>query len=309
MKLVKNENKTLVEDVKGTSQYDGQQVLKDVHSLPGHYLRTRDAFSVVTSYFDSFEVTYDNNNNPSLIQYFVGISPHLTTIGTVGDVNSSLSGTGFIISDGKKEKRYAIYYTVSGNGEAPNLEGVLNIEVPLELNDGAQIVALATKAALDSTGKFTTNRLNSVLEIEACDLGVTNNTINFGSNFIIQNTSGIRNNVDDVCITYSQEGHPIWQGQELKNHRYNIYTAKFDVDNNIRSEAGAIDSTTTYEDKNSLNVIDADTVIWDEIVTSYPSLNTELYTYNYENNTVQTVLVTYDNGSRVNIINIRKTRF
>lgn len=306
MKLV-DSRKVLVEDVKGTSQYDGQQVLKDVHSLPGHYLRTRDAFAVVTSYFDSFNVDYNTDGNPSVIQYYVGISAHLTTIGVLSDENSSLAGTGFILSSGRKEKRYAVYYTVGGVGTPPSLEGVVNLEVPLEPNDTAQIIALATKAALDSTGDFTTTRSNSVLEIEACKLGVTNNTIGINTNFLIQNLAGSDKKVDNVCLTYSQEGHPIWQGQELKNHRYNVYTAKFEVDADLRTEIGSLDSEVVYN-KNQLNVIEADTVIWDEINTTFPTISSDLFTYSYQGEVVQTILVTYQNGSKDVILSVIKTR-
>jgi hypothetical protein len=299
MKLVNNK-KVLVEDVEGTSQYDGQQVLKDVHSLPGHYLRTKDAFSLVTAHFDSFQVTYDSNNNPTFISYLVGITPHLTTIGLSGDVNGSLQDTGFIISSSKKEKRFAIYYTVSGQGSAPSMDGVTNIEVPLELDDSGQIVALATKLALEKTCEFDIKTFNSVLEIKTKELGITNNTILLpNSSFLIQNTSGEVEKVEEVNISYSDSGYPIWQGQELKEHKYNIYTAKF--------ETLVADYTDVYG-KKSLNVVNSDEVVWDEIVTSFPDTTSELYTYRFEQNTVQTVLVTYANGSRSSILSVVKTR-
>lgn len=300
MKLVENK-KVLVEDVKGTSQYDGQQVLRDVHSLPGHYLRTRDAFSLVTSHFDSFLVEYDVNENPINIQYIVGIEPHLTTIGVLSDVEGSLIDTGFLISSSRREKIYAVYYTVSGIGTPPELEGVINLEIPLETNDSAQIVALATKAALDSTKEFDTEVFNSVLEISTKKLGETNNTISFGgSPFLIQNESGLNEVVGDISIKYSETGSPIWQGQELKGHKYNIYTAKFET----MLEA----STTQVEQKKALDVLSVDAVIWDEINTTFPDTVTDLFTYSYNGSPVQTVKITYQDTAKSIILNVVKTR-
>lgn len=302
MRLV-DKKPTLVDDLDKLSQYDGQQVLKDVHSLPGKYLRTRDSFSLVKSHFDSFKVEYDSNNNPVVIQYLVGITPHLTTIGFISDVNSSLAGTGFIISTARMEKRYAIYYTVSGQGQAPSIAGVENIEVPLEINDTGSIVALATKMAIDSIGSFKSNVSNTVLEIKTDKLGETNNTILLPSSpFLVQNESGEFEEVEEVNITYSDSGFPIWQGQELKGHKYNIYTAKFETA--VGSEA----SYTDVEGTNALNVVNAEDVIWDQIVTSYPDTVTELFTYSYNGENVQTVRVIYQDTARTKIVSVNKTR-
>jgi hypothetical protein len=50
-------------------------------------------------------------------------------------------------------------------------------------------------------------------------------------------------------------------------------------------------------------------VIWDEIVTTFPAANQDLFTYKKESQIVQTVLVTYENDSKKIIVGINKTRF
>lgn len=50
-------------------------------------------------------------------------------------------------------------------------------------------------------------------------------------------------------------------------------------------------------------------VEWDEITTTFPADNQELYTYKKDGETIQTVLVTYDNGSKKIIVNMQRTRF
>lgn len=48
---------------------------------------------------------------------------------------------------------------------------------------------------------------------------------------------------------------------------------------------------------------------WDEIVTTFPSNASELYTYKKESAVVQTVLVTYQDTTKKVIVNITKTSF
>lgn len=50
-------------------------------------------------------------------------------------------------------------------------------------------------------------------------------------------------------------------------------------------------------------------VEWDEIVTTFPSVTQELYTYKKNNEIVQTVAVTYQNSDKKAIIYMQKTRY
>lgn len=230
--MTRRRNDIEVEDVTGTSQYGGLQVLKDAHSLPGHYIRTKESLTVVQPHFDTFSVTYDGNNNPSEICYSAGTSPHLTTIGVLEDNNSSLSGTYFIISTALKEARYAIYYVVDGVGTAPSLDGVINLRVEIQQNDPSQIVATATDIVLRTVFQgFRIRRANSVLEIETVGLGITHDTIDVGTGFLISNTPGTEEIVQKVLLEYSASGNPIWQSQELVGYEYNVYTGRFELAN------------------------------------------------------------------------------
>jgi hypothetical protein len=69
-------------------------------------------------------------------------------------------------------------------------------------------------------------------------------------------------------------------------------------------------------DKSSVSVsvdaalpIESAGVDWDEIITTFPSNTQELYTYKKSTSTVQTVLVTYQNGDKKTILNMTRTRF
>jgi hypothetical protein len=50
-------------------------------------------------------------------------------------------------------------------------------------------------------------------------------------------------------------------------------------------------------------------VDWDEIVTSFPDVHQELYTYKLNSETVQTVLVSYQSESKKTILYMQRTRF
>lgn len=69
-------------------------------------------------------------------------------------------------------------------------------------------------------------------------------------------------------------------------------------------------------DKSSISVsVDAPLTVepsgvdWDEITTTFPATNQELYTYKKNTVTVQTVLVTYENGTKSVILSMTRTRF
>ena len=69
-------------------------------------------------------------------------------------------------------------------------------------------------------------------------------------------------------------------------------------------------------DKSSISIstdipltVETSGVNWDEINTTFPATNQELYTYKKNSVTVQTVLVTYENGSKSVILNMVRTRY
>lgn len=50
-------------------------------------------------------------------------------------------------------------------------------------------------------------------------------------------------------------------------------------------------------------------VVWDEMITNFPTPTTDLYTYKKNGEVVQTILVTYQSSSKKVISNLKKTRF
>ena len=228
--MAKKPNNPNVEDVSALSQYDNGQVLRDAHSLPGHYLRVKESHSLIPDFFDYFTAIYDGNGKPTQACYYAGTKPHLTTIVYNPDISGSLAGTYFLISSGRKGKTFAVVYTVNGSGTIPSIPNVENIIVDIMPNDAASIICVATDIALRPYNLyFTTSRQNSVLEITTVKLGVSNDTTDTGSTgFLLVNSAGESSLIGKVDLTYSVDGNPIWQGQELVGHIYNLYTTRFE---------------------------------------------------------------------------------
>lgn len=257
--MTRKRNDIEVEDVTGTSQYDGMQVLKDAHSLPGHYIRTRESLTLVKPHFDTFNVTYDSSDNPVEVTYFAGTKAHVSTIGFIADSNGDKAGGYVLLTSGRGQLRYALYMTVDGVGNPPNLEGVANVEIPLVLNDSANVIAAAYDMAIKNIGGFSVSRSNAVVEVTTNELGITNNTLEVGTGFIVSNEAGENTEVAKVNLNYSSSGNPIWQSNELKGYRYNIYTGQFEP------------STTTSSSSNKINIYDTSDPDFIYIGTAAPS--------------------------------------
>lgn len=53
----------------------------------------------------------------------------------------------------------------------------------------------------------------------------------------------------------------------------------------------------------------ADQVNWDELITTFPASNAELYTYKLNGNIVRTVTVIYEDSTKKTILSIQKTSY
>ena len=71
------------------------------------------------------------------------------------------------------------------------------------------------------------------------------------------------------------------------------------------SQDGKVVVAVKMEESIDVNI---DGVDWDEIVTTFPQVNQELFTYKKESVIVQTVLVTYDSSSKTTVLKLEKTR-
>lgn len=277
-------------EIKNSSFYDTGQIFKEVHDLHGKTLRVSDSRSVVGQFYTHFRVTYTAENLPSEVSYFRGTQAHRTSIGCVSDINGSLQNKYIRIFSAPDNKAFHLWFNVDNLGVAPVIANSTAVEIPINSNDDALVIAMAITLVLNTLYKndFYVSRSNSVVEIATTGLGIVTNTSDSGTGFAIVNTVGKQELISFIEIGY-ELNNPIYKGQVLKNYIFNVFSGQFELKEDL--------SSSTVE------------VSWDEISTTFPTNTTELHTYKYNSVTVQETLVTYVDASKKQIASVQKTRF
>lgn len=211
-----------------SSQMDPGGVAKNVHDYWGQSIRTLDSRSVVNSYYSHFTATYDVNNNPTLVSYFLGTKAQVVAVGCVADVNGSLSGKYFTIYSAPDDQPYYVWFNVDGGSVNPAVSGAVGIEVPISENDSAQVIAATLNFVINSLfkSKFSSTRLNAVVTIQTVLEGLVTSATDTNTGFVLQTTPGEEQLVSNLTISYSGTD-PIYQGQVLKGYYFDIYGGKF----------------------------------------------------------------------------------
>jgi hypothetical protein len=276
-------------DIKNSSFYDTGQIFKEVHDLHGKTLRVSDSRSVVGQFYTHFRVEYNTDNLPTKVSYFRGTAPHKTNIGCVSDIAGSLNNSYIRIYSAPDNKAYHLWFNVGDTGVAPVIANSTAIEIPINANDDALVIAMAISLVLNSLYKseFVVTRNSAVVEIATAGFGVVSNSTNHSIGFSLTNVVGKQEVISNIDIGY-EGSHPIYKGQVLKNYIFNVFSGQFEL----------------KEDLSSSNV----EVSWDEISTTFPSDTQELYTYKNNSISVQETLVTYADSTRKQIVSIQKTR-
>lgn len=276
-------------DTKNSSFYDTGQIFKEVHDFHGKTLRVSDSRSVVGQFYTHFRVEYTQNNFPSEVSYFRGTQAHKTTLGCVSDLNGSLQNTYIKIYSAPDNKAFHLWFNVDESGTAPVVANSTAIEIPINSNDDSLVIAMAISLVLNTLHKqdFIVTRNNSVVEIATVGLGIVTNSQDFGTSFALVNTVGKQELISSISIGYEGQD-PVYKGQVLKNYIFNVFSGQFEL----------------KEDLSSSSV----EVAWDEIATTFPATNQELYTYKYNSVAVQETLVTYADSTRKQIVSVQKTR-
>lgn len=272
------------------SQYDPGLIVKEVHDFHGKSIRVSDTRSVVSNYYTHFRAEYNQDNQPTEVSYFRGSEPHKTTLGCVADLNGSLQNTYIQIYSAPDNKPFHIWFNVDALGVDPAPTGSTPIEIQINSNDPASVIAMAVSLTLNTLYKadFAVSRANAVVDIRTVGLGVVTSSSNFGTNFTITNTSGQQELISFIQIGY-EGADPVYKGQVLKNYRFNLFSGEFEH----REEP----------------TVPLNEILWDEISTTFPSDNSELYSYKYDSSPVQDVLVTYADATKKLIVSVQKTRY
>lgn len=271
------------------SFYDQGQIFKEVHDFHGNALRVSDSRSVVDRFYTHFRVIYNVDNFPTEVTYYRGIKPHKTIVGVLSDVNGSLQNTYIKLFSCPDNKSFHLWFNVDNLGVDPAPENSTGIEVPINSNDDSSVISMAISLVVNTlfNDYFKALRNNSTVEISCVESGVISDSQDFGTGFVLANTSGEQELIKNIKIGYEGQD-PVYKGQVLKNYVFNVFSGEFELKEDL--------SSNTVE------------VIWDEITTTFPTEHQELHTYKNNGTPVQEVLVTYFNESRNVITSVQKTR-
>jgi len=268
------------------SQYDPGLIVKDVHDLHGQSIRVSNSKSIADKYYTHFRITYNNDNLPSEVIYYRGTKSHNTTIVCVSDISGSLQNSYISIRSAPDDKKYHLWFNVNDEGIDPSPEDSTPIEIPISENDSGSLIAFAIKLIINSLFKdyFQATVQNSVVEITTKAFGIVSNSETIIPTFTIQNTPGTQDITNKITIYY-RGSDPYYNGQLLKGYSLNVFTGEFEK-NEPSSD-----------------------LVWDSMVTTFPTNTSELYTYSFNGTNVQAVLVEYTTIQKNIIASIQKTRF
>lgn len=235
--MTKKKNNNVTDVLGCSSQLDFGGVLRDVHSFAGHYLRTRDSFSIIKEHYDTFTVSYNVDNKPIQICYFAGATPHIVDIGFNADIASSLAGKSFYLYSGRDAIKLRLFYRVDGVGSVTPENGTIDVPVDIAENDPGIIVATATELVMAPYSEyFKIVRTNAVINFTATKYGVTSDTVDVDTGFIFNNTAGTDCLTEKVDLSYNASGNIVWQGIELKGYAYNIFDGTFSKNDVVEVE-------------------------------------------------------------------------
>jgi len=203
---------------KELSQYDLGSVLRSSHQLENDSLRTTSANTSVPPKYSRVDLTYNGSDSVTNATFYEGSLAEVREVEFNADVASNLNNTYFTLSSENNESLYHVWYNVSGAGVDPSPANSVAIEVPIEANDTAEIVTLATKLVLDNKEDFVVEQIAPTkLKISNARLGGADNTVDNGTGFeIITVQQGAEKLLKSVDIPFDGNSRYLFNTQEKR---------------------------------------------------------------------------------------------
>jgi hypothetical protein len=228
----KKDNKLDFRNVKN-SQFDGSQTQKMAFSELQSAYRQYDTNAILKDAYTHFVQTLDVNDRPTKVEYYQATDPTQDRITVRADVGGDLAGTYMILQESISKKSYVFWFKVSGVGTAPGI-GDVEIQVDLNNNDPAALVAFTLKSVISNTTEFVVINdeiISNKVDVEYFQFGETDPLDVGTTGFLVTRLKeGSSFLVGEVELTYDLDGSPVYNGNKLKGLLYNPYTASFDVE-------------------------------------------------------------------------------
>jgi hypothetical protein len=288
------------------SQFDMGMTLKKSHQDQIQALRVVNVKNYVQDYYSRVLPVYDMDGSVISAKFYQDNTRAAYKVSFVPNTSNVLLGKYFTINTGGNRKKFYLWFDNSANeGVDPSILGRTGIRVEIEDGDSAAIVAFAVASALKLTQEFNavTNGYTPVLEITSVEKGYAD-PINAGnSGFTVTVLEQGRSNlIKEVTLTQVPSCKYVYNEMESTFELLPVGSAFVDADGNLITSS-------TVGDKQALDVMVAGQVVWDEILTTFPSETSELYTYKKDSNILQTVLVQYANTNKKIILSLTKTSY
>lgn len=217
-----------------TSQFGGAQTDRMEFSELQSSKRVFFTNYVLKDAYTHFIQTLDNASRPTQVEYWQATRPAIHRLQMSADVLGSKAGTYFTLQEYLTKKTHVFYYVVAGfGGTAP---GIGDTETPINIaaNSSAATIAFATNQVVSNVTEFRSTHptvLTSYIDISYNQFGDTD-LIDVGTSGFIATEiqAGDACLVGQVTIDYTIEGYPVYGGNTLKNHVFNVPEAKFDLE-------------------------------------------------------------------------------
>lgn len=288
------------------SQFDMGMTLKKAHQDQIQALRVIDVKNYVQDYYSRVIPVYNAEGSVISAKFYQDDTRQSSKIIFAANPANILLGKYFLINSGGNRKKFYLWFDNAANaGVDPAIPGRVGIKVEVEDGDPASIVGFAVASALKLTQEFycTTNGYTPVLEVVNVEKGFTDAISAGNSGFTVSVLDQGRSNlIKEVNLTQIPSCKYVYNEMESTFELLPVGSAFVDADGNLIT-------STTVGDKQALDVMVAGQIVWDEILTTFPSETSELYTYKKNEIILQTVLVQYANTNKKIILSLTKTSY
>ena len=204
-------------DKKKQSQLDLGGVLRSAHEDKNQSLRVTSANTSVPPSYSRVDLTYNGQVSITNAKFYEGTFAEIREVRTTDDTAGSLNNTYFTLFSEYDESLYHVWYNVDGLGVNPAPIGSCGIEVQIQSNDDKEIVALATKLAIDFIEDFKADRSVNIVKITNIRKGTSSNLTDVGTGFAISTLQeGTEELIKNIDIPFDGNVRYIYNEQERR---------------------------------------------------------------------------------------------
>jgi hypothetical protein len=209
---------------KELSQYDLGGVLKSAHDDKNDALRVTNANTSVPSKYSRVDLTYNASGSVTNAKFYKGTYAEVREITFVDDVGGSLNNTYFPLYSENDESLYHVWYNVNGAGVDPAPANSQAVEVEINTNEQKEVVALATKLALEKIEDFKVDKcLPYTLRVVNTRKGLATDTVDSGTGFkFVVTLQGAECLIKSVEVPFDGESKYLFNTQEKRFENFPI---------------------------------------------------------------------------------------